>query len=266
MMIRKIILFSLLTLITTLSNAQEEPAIAVVDFTSAVSTRYINKLPDLIIDRLVNAGYIVVEREKFATAMEELEAGQSGFLDQSTSSAIGRMLGAKLIVTGKILNHGSSKKRGVVYGARVTKTTHVLEARMEVIDLERGVKLFSKTAKEVSVSSSSGLADTGTATDVGAGVARKLVNAMLGSKEVKKAIKGLSGEPELVAVTINSSPEFADIEVDGVYFGEAGNAISIAPGMHTIRVTFPNHEPWEKQVVVNDGMSFTARLEEKKAD
>lgn len=189
--------------VSALVFSQEEPAIAVVDFTSAVNTSYIDKLPDLITDRLVNAGYTVVEREKFKTALNELEAGTSGLLDASTSSTIGNMLGARLIVTGKILNHNSSSKTAIVYDAHVTKKTSVLEARMEVIDVERNVKIFSKTAEEVSVNSTSGLIDTGTATNLGDGVARKLVNAMMGSESVKKAITGLSGEKETVSLTVN---------------------------------------------------------------
>ena len=246
--------------VPALALSQEEPAIAVVDFTSAVNTSFINKLPDLITDRLVNAGYTVVEREKFRTALNELEAGQSGLLDASTSSTLGNMLGARLIVTGKILNHNNSSKTGIVYGARVSKNTSVLEARMEVIDVERNVKIFSKTAKEVSVNSTSGLADTGTATDLGDGVARKLVNAMMGSESVKKAVTGLSGEQETVSITVNSTPEGADVEIDGVYFGTAGNSLSVSPGLHTIKVSYPDHESWEKQVMVSDGMNFNARL------
>lgn len=254
-----IVIFSLFSL-SWGAQAQEEPAIAVVDFTTVRSTRYVSKLPELIIDRLVNAGYTVVEREKFRAMFKEIEAGQSGFLDPSTSSTIGQQSGARLLVTGKILSHTNSTKSGNVYGVNVKKSISTLQARMEVIDLDRGTKIFSKTAKAVSKSSSSGLADTGTATDIGDEVARKLVNAMLGSKTVKKAIKGKSGEVETVTITVKSSPESADVEVDGVFFGEAGNPLSISPGMHSIMVTYPGYVPWEKQVMVKDGMSFTARL------
>lgn len=253
------VLFGLLFL-PAFAFSQEEPAIAVVDFTSAVNTRLINKLPDLIVDRLVNAGYVVVERDKFSSAIDEMSAGQSGLLDSSTAANIGNMMGAKLIVTGNILNHSSSKKSAMVYGSRVTKITQTLEARMEVLDVERGTKIFSKTAEETSVNSVSGFADTGTATDVGDAVARKLVNAMLGSKSVKDAVKVLSGEQETVTVTIASTPEGADVEIDGVFLGQAGNLFDLAPGLHTITVSYPDHEPWEKQVMVKEGMSFNARL------
>jgi hypothetical protein len=64
-------------------------------------------------------------------------------------------------------------------------------------------------------------------------------------------------------ITIESSPENADVEIDGVYHGNSGNPFDVSTGLRVIKVTLPGYEIWEEQVMVKDGMSFHVRLTEK---
>ncbi len=56
---------------------------------------------------LVNTGeYRVVERTKLEKVLSEQKLSMTGVLDESTASEIGRMLGAKLVVTGSVIAMG----------------------------------------------------------------------------------------------------------------------------------------------------------------
>ena len=133
---------------------------------------------------------------------------------------------------------------------------------MEVVDLTTGSKLFSNIADDTAVTKSTGLNTVGRGeSTVGPNVARKLVQAMLGHKRIKSMVENAGGgSAEPVVVSINSVPEGADVEIDGVYLGNAGGEFEIGPGVHDIVVSLPGHEVWRKKVKVHSGLTFTATL------
>lgn len=65
------------------------------------------------------------------------------------------------------------------------------------------------------------------------------------------------------SVTVKTLPEAVDIAVDGEpiprqRLGLLNNSVHIAglmPGEHTLRLTAPEHAPWEKRVVIESGIS-----------
>jgi 4-methylaminobutanoate oxidase (formaldehyde-forming) len=98
---------------------------------------------------------------------------------------------------------------------------------------------------------------------LGPNVAAKLVDAILNNKRIKRMVESAGGgEVEPVLITINSNPEGADVEIDGVYLGNAGGEFEVNPGVHEIQVSLPGFETWSKKVKVRDGLSFTATLSE----
>ena len=233
--------------------------IAVVDFTSSRSTAYRESLPELVVNELVNSGeFDVLEREKLGSVVGEIGfQNSSGFVSPEQAVQVGSMLGAQLLVTGHVLDHGQETQSYSGYGVTTRKTTFRLKARMEVVDVTTGSKLFSNVAEATrEVQAIQGQNYGNTERGLAEQVARKLVAAMLDSKRIKTLVDG----PGAVTVQITSEPPEADVEVDGIYYGMAGEAIELVPGNHQVTVTLPGYEPWSKTVMVREGTKIRARL------
>lgn len=59
--------------------------------------------------------------------------------------------------------------------------------------------------------------------------------------------------PEPSTVSVKSSPDGADLTVDGKYMGSTPSTIRIAPGDHTILIEKPGFQPWQRTVTVSSG-------------
>ena len=257
-----LIFFSSLLLFTSAARA-ERLSVMIVDFTSSVSTNYTRRLPELIVDEIVNSGvFDVLERNKLASITNEFALQAGVLVDPSKAVEIGNMSGAQLMITGNIVENWSSKKNASAYGIRSTITTSYLKARIEVIDLTSGVKLFSNVADDTAVLKSTGPNSVGRgSTSLGPNVAHDLTAALLSSKRIIELVEEANGgDEELIEIQISSIPEGADVEIDGVYIGNTGNTFEINPGIHEISVSLPGYLPWQKQVKVKDGLTFTATL------
>jgi hypothetical protein len=63
-------------------------------------------------------------------------------------------------------------------------------------------------------------------------------------------------------VEVSSTPDAADIEIDGKFVGSTPSSVGITPGEHDIVVKKPGFKPWEKKVTVSTGhVKVDAQLE-----
>jgi hypothetical protein len=63
---------------------------------------------------------------------------------------------------------------------------------------------------------------------------------------------------------VTSSPDGADIEVDGKFVGHTPSALHLEPGEYTVAVTKNGYTSWERKVTVNGGsVNLVAELEKK---
>ena len=237
--------------------------VGVVDFTSSVGTNWTRRLPELIVDELVNSGlFDVLEREKLGSLASEIDFQAGALVDPSKAVRFGGMSGARLLVTGNIIESGGSSQTSTAYNIRSTVRRHHLKARAEVIDLESGSKIFSRIADSTAVLKQVGLNSTGRGEDsLGPDVAGQLVAAIVENPRIR-AMAGDAAPDEPVSVTIESEPEGADVEIDGVYYGNAGGTFEVTPGVHEIVVSRPGFNAWRKKVKVDDGLTFKATLAE----
>ena len=228
--------------------------IAVVDFTASKRSPYQQSVPELIVNELVNTGrFDVLEREKLDSLVGEISfQANSGFVSPESAVRVGGLLGAQLIISGHILDFGKNTQRYSGYGINTTKTTYSLKARIEVIDVTSGIKLFSNVASAQRESKTvQGQSYDNTQKDLSQSVAQKLVSAMLDSPRIKRVVDG----PESVAVVVTSEPEGADVEVDGIHYGSAGHQLTLTPGLHSFVSSLPGYTPWSKKVMVQSASS-----------
>jgi curli biogenesis system outer membrane secretion channel CsgG len=238
------------------------PAVAVLGFSAGRKTPYQQSLPELIVDGLVNDGsFDVVERNRLEAVAGELAfQSTSGFVSPEDAVQFGSMLGARLLVLGHILDHGEERQNFSGYGVKSTRITSRLTARIEIIDVETGLKVFSKVGessdqKQV-VQGQYAATTTG---QLATEIARGFVSDMLASDRIRALTGTGSGTDILVA--IDSDPPDADVSIDGTYYGTSGQPISIKSGMHEITVSLPGYLDWSKRVMVQEGTRIVARLQ-----
>jgi curli biogenesis system outer membrane secretion channel CsgG len=266
---KKLILLLLVLSLPTV-RAAELPSIAVADFTSEIRSDLEwwkdlrHGLPDMISDALVNSKrFDVYEREKLNTIMREQGFQASGFADPQTAVALGKVAGVHYILTGKIIDYGREVRDFAGYGVRTRTSFYRLKAGIKVIDVQTGKVLFSRNdGAEEQVPESSGLyaADTTMASKLAEEVSAKLIKALFDDDMFQQHKES---EVALLPVKVSSTPDHADVEVDGVFYGNAGGDIKLPTGLHMITISLPGYEKWSKKVLVQAGLSINAALTKK---
>jgi hypothetical protein len=68
--------------------------------------------------------------------------------------------------------------------------------------------------------------------------------------------------PEQSKVQISSTPDAADIEIDGKYVGSTPSTMMVSAGQHQISVNKSGFKPWQRQITVSTGLvNVNAALE-----
>ncbi|HTR99788.1 MAG TPA: CsgG/HfaB family protein [Bacteroidota bacterium] len=129
-----------------LVNAQVKKRIAVADFQDKSGHRGAGQgVADMLVTALVKSGeFIVIERKELDKVLAEQRLGRSGNVTPQTAPAIGKLLGADLLVLGSISELGT-KDRNVsggapLFGAKINAKT----ARAAV-----DIRLVSTTTGEI---------------------------------------------------------------------------------------------------------------------
>lgn len=246
-----------------------QPKIAVVDFDTH---QYSADLPgaqlaDYVVDELVNTGmFEVVEREKLDSAMREIGFGQSGMVDPSTASAFGRQMGAKYLLTGRVISMDSEQKHFTGYGVSTTNTIVRLSVSVRILEVESGRIEFSTRTQAQQVFNEGGglrVESSNPYAPLSEEVAVNIVAAIQESGKFSGSRGGSESAPDAprkVDITLSSQPEGADVEIDGVFYGNTGSTLKVPEGLRRIRITLAGYQPWEKQVMVSEGVEFTATL------
>jgi curli biogenesis system outer membrane secretion channel CsgG len=237
------------------------PSVAVADFTSDLHTTLTHGLPDMIADAMVNSKrFDVYERGKLDTIMKEQGFQASGFADPQTAVALGKVAGVHYILTGQILDYGREIRDFSGYGVRTRTSFYRLKAGIKMLDVKTGKVLFSRNdsaEEQVTEGNNTLVSDTTMDTRLAQEVSDKLMKALLDDDTFKDKQETAVA---LLPVKITSEPDHADVEVDGVFYGNAGSDIKLPSGLHLITVSLPGYEKWSKKVLVRDGLSINATL------
>ncbi|MGQ0621905.1 MAG: CsgG/HfaB family protein [Panacagrimonas sp.] len=255
-----------LLLLAASAFAEGVPTMAVVDFTGYERYSLNRKVPDMLTDELVSTGkFSMVERARLDQILAEQGFQNSGAVGNPVQ--LGAMLGADYLVTGSLLDVGSSTKSFRGYNTATQTSSHNVTVNVRVLDVKTGRILFSTKKSAGSTSYSSINLDGGGAnySALAQQAVQQIARAMSVNPSLAKGVSQAQGEE--IAVTISSQPLNADVEVDGIFYGNAGGGLKLKPGLHTIKVSLPGFSVWEKKVMVQvqGPKSFNVSLQKEPA-
>ena len=69
-------------------------------------------------------------------------------------------------------------------------------------------------------------------------------------KVAAKTAQPSSAVEDPATLFVSSSPESAEVYVDGTFVGNAPATLKLAAGKHTIRVTQANYQDWSREIAV----------------
>lgn len=245
------------------------PKIAVVDFdTNQYSAQLAGaQLADYVTDELVNSGvFDVVEREKLHSVTREIGFGQSGLVDPGSASQMGKLLGARYVLTGRVISLGAEEKSFNGYGIDSKSTLLSLSISIRIIDTETGsVEFSARTTAQRTINQTGGLkiassnAYDGLAQDAAVKVVADISNSgrFTGTASTDASTHGA---PALVEVDVSSTPPGADVEVDGVFYGNAGSKLKLPAGLRMVKISLAGRVAWQKKVMVREGSEIKAVL------
>jgi hypothetical protein len=80
-------------------------------------------------------------------------------------------------------------------------------------------------------------------------------------------VSGNAGAPastDQARVQVSSTPDGADIEVDGSFVGNTPSTVGVSAGQHKLSVKKAGFKPWERSITVSTGqISVNAALEQE---
>lgn len=267
-LLRTVWLTIALGLFPSMAFSQELPSLAVVDFdTTHCKYNFLGRqLAELIGDAVINSNlFDVVERDKLNSIIKELSFSASGMVDPGSAIQMGGMTGAQYLMTGKVVSADIDKTTFSGYGVKTSQTTYSLKVSARVLDTQTGKIKFSRTetARKASQSTSNlRVSEEGAFVSLAEDIAHRFADRIGQSGKFQPEKKE---EMILVKVTFASEPDVADVEVDGVFYGNAGGEIEVPSGLHSVKISLPGHDNWEKKVMLREGSSIRATLR-KSAD
>ncbi len=250
-------------LFPSIAFSQELPSLAIVDFdTTHTKYNYLGRqLAELIGDAVINSNlFDVVERDKLNTIVKEQSFSGSGMVDPNSAIRMGSMVGARYLMTGKVVSADVEKTSFSGYGVATAKTTYILKVSARVIDTKTGRVMFSGTESGNNYTQSTdslSVSGKGAFVELAERIAYSFVDRLDQSGKFKPKKKE---ELALVKVNFLSKPDAADVEVDGVFYGNAVGEIEVPGGLHTVRISLPGYDVWEKKVMLRKESKIIATL------
>lgn len=232
-MIRKCVaaslIFSLLALIIlpdlafAIVQTDTKPKVAIFPFTNtnkeAKDADYGQAISGMLTTEIINGReFQVVERAQMDKIMSELSFQISGAVDVETAKRIGQVFGVDILVFGSVAKFG-----------------FLIETDMRLVDTESGQALAAENANSRNESE----------------IRPMVIN-------LARKIEQRYRERFLVNVELASNPAGANAFVDNSLVGRTPVIARLAPGPHKVRLELNGYQPWERDFVVQDGVSKLA--------
>ena len=277
----------------TANDNRHITAIFVVNHANKSFDDKLATLEDFVTGPITEKGYSLVSREIATEAVSNFkknnpETSLDDAFSKSTSAArLAQMLNANYLMLVSISSFGSKENKTGIGGSEVSQTIYTLRATYKVTD-SQGASLASAA---VSVNDST-MSTTGAETidsDVinrllekaAAEIAAKVptppavvVNKNLAEFSIICSITDAGGQvlslpdiritaDRMVVIEKTPVPVMANatVELDGAAIGSTPDAFRALPGLHKIKLTHAQCEPWEKTILISPGQKLKVVLQ-----
>lgn len=162
-------LFLLCLSLTGLAFATEKPRMAVMRFTNSTNAHWWHsgtgsELSDMLTSELSSTKkFKLLERKEIEKVISELRFGESGLVDPSTKSRLGKIKGAQYLVMATVssFEENTSKKGGGIsfmgFGVGASAAKAYIAVDLKVVDVETSEVIETRTIEATSESTSHAL-------------------------------------------------------------------------------------------------------------
>lgn len=273
---RVMIFFGVLVLLggfASFAFSSELPVLAVVAFENHSQVR----IPDVenmglqfLESALLNSGrFTLVDRLSVERSLTEIGfSSASGLVDPSYAIQLGKMLGARYLAMGNIIDISSRTTEFRGYGITTRRSFVSLTLSLRVIDAEKGTIVFTDQvtlSRENLPFEFTSVRISGGAREALGSLMQEAIQRLVGRFNQRMAQVATQPAPKVgkVRVLVDSIPSGADVEIGGLFWGNTPCELSLEEGkVVEIAISLAGYETWVKKVLIRPELTITATLRE----
>lgn len=209
--------------------------------------------------------FTLLDRLTVQKSLEEIRfSSASGLVDPSFAIQLGRMLGARYLATGNVIDISMRVTEFKGYGISTKRTAISVTIGLRVVDAERGTIFFidqDVAAEELPMDTTN--ETSGETYSVYQNLMKQAILKSVYSlrQRVIAATPEAPKIPKMILVPINSEPIGADVEVSGIFYGNTPCELPLEEGkVLEITISLGGYDPWIKKIAVSSALEINAKL------
>lgn len=166
-----------------------------------------------------NKNFEVIEREQIRSVLQEQAFGLSGAVDDSTAAQMGKLLGLKYLIYGKIISAGAETKNTQLGPLTINELNVKVQIAVRMIDATTGAIVWADQVGANTKKTGGAYKDISTETGVSASVYDEILNKAIG-----KIVKAINQQAPTEGAIVKASGKkvYLDIGMDqGVRTGQS---------------------------------------------
>jgi hypothetical protein len=246
------------------------PTLAVVSFEDHSKV----KVPDLeniglqfLESALIKSGmFTLLDRLTIEKSLEEIRFNSgSGLVDPSSAIELGKMLGARYLATGNVIDISTRVTEFKGYGISIKRTAISVTIGLRIVDAERGTIFFidQDVAVQELPFSTQNTNISGQAYSIYQNLMKQAI--LKSVYNLRQRVIAITPEapkaPKMILVPIKSEPTGADVEISGIFYGNTPCELLLEEGkVLEIIISLGGYDRWEKKIAVSSALKINAKL------
>ena len=210
--------------------------------------------------------FTLLDRLTVQKSVEELGFNSaSGLIDPSYAIQLGKMLGARYLATGNVIDITRRVTEFKGYGITTKRTAVSVTIGLRIVDAERGTIFFidqDVAAEELPIDTTN-VKNSGQTYSIYQNLMKQAILKSVNSlrQRVIATTPEVSKAPKVILVPVNSEPVGADVEISGIFYGNTPCELSLEEGkVLEIVISLGGYDPWIKKISVSSALKINAKL------